>query len=179
MKKQQLTKTLFKLFGLMFLTMMVSSCIPKVSDITIKQPLSKNQTYKGVNFDVTGTDEVNANEDFQATADAVKSLLVEKALKHQNLGLTESANPTIIVEIVVNQFRFVSAGARIGAGVGAGEAILGGTISLFDQSNRNKLGEYEFLEKSGTQQGIMSDKTSNQEEILANKVISILEDMKT
>jgi hypothetical protein len=175
--KNVFLKKVHYLFPLIILFLFIG-CAAKVSQMTTVQDISSIQGYKNASVVVqTDIPDVQKEEGFGETAQ--KLLMAIKQKLHEGKIFTSIVDPAesgrkIEISVNIHQLKVVGKSTRLLTGIGSGEAIMGGTIVLKDSENKNTIGIYSFIEKSGEKAGIFSDDTENQIDSVSQKVVILL-----
>lgn len=93
-----------------------------------------------------------------------------------NLVLNAEPSSGIIVDAVVEDFRYVSGAARALAGVLSGKARLGVKVKLRDASTNEVIGESKFGTSSKISEGVFGGVTSRQIKAVAVSVAYMISD---
>ena len=93
-----------------------------------------------------------------------------------NFGYFESEVPpqplgTTLVKIKVNDYRYVSTGARIGFGVFTGNAFVDSDVEFVEQPGGKSLGKRKYSTTSSAWQGVFSAMTDKQLQALSTEIV--------
>jgi hypothetical protein len=90
---------------------------------------------------------------------------------YQESGARAAAEPAVLVTVKVNDFRFVSAGARWGLGVFSGNAYLDIEASFTDLASGRELGTRKYNTSSSAWQGVFAPMTERQLEAINTEIV--------
>ncbi|MGE7959153.1 hypothetical protein ACQKQA_21680 [Pseudomonas sp. NPDC089530] len=123
-----------------------------------------------------GNDKVVANEDWGLLQRTwANSLQAEAALVGYRVTETSTVpapQPGVLMQVNVSNFRFLSPGARFGAGVMTGNAWVNSSVDFVDMKSGNKLGTRTYNTTSSAWEGVMSAMTEKQVQAIAKQIIA-------
>jgi uncharacterized lipoprotein YmbA len=143
------------------------------------QPVVEAAASRNIVLDVTGSQAMRGAADFAAMADELRRAISAKlAVMNANLTMqaanTNATAPGTRVVITLNDFRYVSSGARYAFGVMTGNAYIDARVEIFDLVSSKKLTEQTFNTSSSAWQGIFSAMTSKQADGMADEIVALV-----
>jgi hypothetical protein len=127
---------------------------------------------------VKGSDRAIASDDWEALRGAWRVALKAAADEagvafdwRESEASVPSGNGTVAV-IRVNDYRYVSTGARYGLGVLTGNAFIDAEVTYRDARNGRPIGRRSYSTMSSAWQGIFSAMTSKQLEALSKEIVA-------
>jgi hypothetical protein len=144
------------------------------------QPVVEAAASKNIVLDVTGTSEMQATKDFQLITGELRSAVDRKlspagaTVAATGKNATATSAPGARVVITVNDYRYVSAGARFAFGIMTGNAYLNAKVEIFDLQTGKKLNEQIFNTSSSAMQGIFSAMTDKQVDAVADEILTLV-----
>ena len=142
-------------------------------DRPLQVPASAN---KNVVLNVTGSGIATSSKDWvqfkQAWHDAMQAAVAPSGAKlsFQDGTPRHTGNTGTLVVVNVNDYRYVSAGARFGLGVMTGNAFIDAKVRFVDLRNGTNFGERSYNTSSSAWEGIFSAMTSKQIEAICQQI---------
>ena len=126
---------------------------------------------------ITGSPAAESSKDWQDFRGEWRGAMAAAAAASRlNFGYFESDVPpqppgTTLVKIKVNDYRYVSAGARIGFGVFTGNAFVDSDVEFVEQPGGKSLGTRKYSTSSSAWQGVFSAMTDKQLQALSTEIV--------
>ena len=131
----------------------------------------------------TGNEKVLKNADWPLLKSDWSEALQAEAVREgyglkvaQNPGL--SSAPGVAITVNVSNFRYLTTGARYGAGVMVGNAWVNSTADFSDLSSGKLIGSRTYDTSSSAWEGVMSAMTQKQVQAIAKQIISDIKSAK-
>jgi hypothetical protein len=155
--------------GLMFGAFLLTGCAASVQKSSTNAALKTNQnSAKQITLNVTGSKQITDSGDWEQLKGewraAMKSAAASIGAKYSSQeGKPQSTGePGTLVVVNVNDYRYLSPGARYGFGIMTGNAYVDSTVQFLDLKTGAQLGEREYNTSSSAWQGIFSAMTEKQ-----------------
>jgi len=163
---------------------MLSGCAASVksgggASLVIQESAKQNLV---VNF--TGNEKVLHNEDWPLLksdwSDALKAEAVNAgySLKEAQ-SMSQGNSQGVGITVNVSNFRYLTPGARYGAGVMVGNAWVNSTANFSDLSTGKLIGSRTYDTSSSAWEGVMSAMTQKQVQAIAKQIISDIKSAKS
>lgn len=159
--------------GVFLLTGCAASVQRSAADIPLK---TTSDSTKQITVNVTGPKEITDSRDWELLKDewraALKSAaaLIGAKYSSQEGKPQPTGEPGTLVVVNVNDYRYLSPGARYGFGVMTGNAYVDSTVQFLDLKTGAPLGERKYNTSSTAWQGIFSAMTEKQIQAIANEI---------
>ncbi len=168
-----ISKSILILFNLLIL----AGCTQHVSEFKLTEPLSDLKKFESYQIIIKGDGmEISSADGYGKTIEVMHEKINESVQKVSHLipAYNNSNGPkTIEINVLIKEFRYVSGSSRSFNGISAGEAVMGGVISIKNKAGK-MLGKMTFLEKSGNEKWVLSDYTSKQIYKVSNHIVALL-----
>lgn len=126
---------------------------------------------------ITGSEAARTSSDWGAMKNELRAAIATAAYT-EGASLTfldEIQQPTsssgMLVAVKVNDYRFVSSGARVAFGIFTGNAFVDAQVEFTDLSTQLSLGKRDYNTSSSAWQGVFSPMTSTQIQALGTKIV--------
>lgn len=83
-----------------------------------------------------------------------------------------TGNPGTLLVVHVNDYRYVSSGARLGLGVMTGNAFVDARVQFLDLNSGARFGERSYNTSSSAWQGVFAPMTSKQIEAICKEIVA-------
>ena len=166
-----------RLFLLVALPVLFAGCAatPNVAD---QQPLRGDLSqYRAVQVSVDAAPEVRQKDGYDVTADELRQQFIANVQargKYASVGTAANATQALDTRLTITDLNYVSGAARAAAGIIAGRATLGVTMTVKDRQSGAVLGVVSASHASSHLQGVFSPTTSRQIEAIAKELASKL-----
>jgi hypothetical protein len=126
---------------------------------------------------ITGSPSATSGKDWQDFRGEWRGAMAAAAAASKlNFGYYEADVPpqpagTTLVKIKVNDYRYISTGARIGLGVFTGNAFVDSDIEFVEQPAGKTLGSRKYSTSSSAWQGVFSAMTDKQLQALSTEIV--------
>ena len=128
-------------------------------------------------MNITGSKVATASKDWEQLKGewraAMKAAATAGGIKYseQDNATRPPAEPGTLVTVHVNDYRYISAGARFGFGVMTGNAFMNSTVSFADLRDGRIYGERSYNTASSAWEGIFSAMTAQQIEAICKEIV--------
>lgn len=144
-------------------------------DLRISEAAKSNLVVK-----FEGNDKVQANSDWAQLQSTWNTSLKAEAASNgyqvsEQQGST-TANDGVLMVVNVSNFRYISTGARVGAGIMVGNAWVNSTVDFRNLKSGQTIGVRTYDTTSSAWEGVMSAMTDKQVKAISKQMIS---DIKT
>lgn len=129
-------------------------------------------------LNITGTPQVTQSSDWAAFRGEWRGAVAAQASAFNLPFAMQDGEPRptgqagTLVAIQVNDYRWVSTGARIGFGVFTGNAFVDAKIRFLDLKTGQPFGEQSINTSSSTMQGVFSAMTDKQLQAIAKEIVA-------
>jgi hypothetical protein len=126
---------------------------------------------------ITGSPAVESSKDWQDFRGEWRgAMAAAAAASNLNFGYFERDVPpqpagTTLVKIRVNDYRYLSTGARIGFGIFTGNAFVDSDVEFVEQPGGKSLGTHKYSTSSSAWQGVFSAMTDKQLQALSTEIV--------
>lgn len=132
---------------------------------------------KRVTLDVQGSKELAASTDWEqfrhewrigmteATAAAGMTLVPAEA------ALTPAVEPSTMVTVHINDYRYITRGARVAAGIMTGNAYIDAEVSFAELPGATPVGSRKYATTSSAMQGVFAPMTENQIRGICDEIV--------
>jgi len=126
---------------------------------------------------ITGSPAAEAGKDWQDFKGEWRGAMAAAAAASKlDFGYYEAQVPplpagTTLVKIKVNDYRYISTGARIGLGVFTGNAFVDSDVEFVEQPGGKSLGSRKYSTSSSAWQGVFSAMTDKQLQALSTEIV--------
>jgi hypothetical protein len=126
---------------------------------------------------ITGSPTVESSKDWQDFRGEWRGAMAAAAAASKlNFGYFDSEIPpqsagTTLVKIKVNDYRYLSTGARIGFGIFTGNAFVDSDVEFIEQPGGRSLGTRKYSTTSSAWQGVFSAMTDKQLQALSTEIV--------
>ncbi len=147
--------------------------------LVIQEPAKKNLVVT-----LEGSSKVQQNDDWLRLKQEWNEALLAQAnraglnLAGEKAELTNE-NDAVCVKINVTNFRYLTPGARYGAGVMVGNAWINSSVEYSYLKSRKVIGTRTYDTSSSAWEGVMSAMTKEQAEAITQKIISDIKSAKS
>ncbi|NIF27006.1 DUF4410 domain-containing protein [Pantoea sp. Tr-811] len=160
---------------------MLTGCAASVKSGGTDKLVIQEGAKKNLVVTLEGTEKVQQNEDWlRLKQEWNEALRVEASRAGFNLAAEKAAqddiNEAVCVRINVTNFRYLTPGARYGAGVMVGNAWINSSAEYSYLKSQKLIGTRTYDTSSSAWEGVMSAMTKEQAEAISQKIIS---DIKT
>lgn len=93
-------------------------------------------------------------------------------------SVPEQAKETVLVQVKVNDYRYLTSGARYGFGVMVGNAFMDSDVKFIELPAQKTLGTRKYSTSSSAWQGVFSAMTDKQLEAVSNEIVKEIIDDK-
>lgn len=157
----------------------VSGCASTVKKQSTGQTalLAASVETRKVGLLITGTQESEASDDWQTFRAEWRTAFSSAASKAGlEFAYFESEPPeqslgTTLVKITVNDYRYLTSGARYGFGIMIGNAFIDSNAEFIELPSRRSLGSLKYSTSSSAWEGVFSAMTDKQVMAISNAVI--------
>ncbi|MGY2200534.1 DUF4410 domain-containing protein [Pseudomonas gingeri] len=170
---------LVSLLSCVLLTGCAASVKSGGSDLSIPQ---ENKANLVVKFE--GNDKVEANPDWSLLKTSWGTSL-KAAASSSGYQLSEQQSKTdspaagVLVVVNVSNFRYLSTGARVGAGIMVGNAWVNSNVDFLDLKSGQKMGSRSYNTTSSAWEGVMSAMTEKQVQAISQQIIADIKSAKS
>lgn len=170
----QLTK-----IALTFFIALTAGCAATVSQPTGSQaPVAVSAAAaRHIVLQVEGTPTVEGSGDWQAFRGEWRAAMAQAAsaagmkFDFADTAAPRASGPATLVRVKVNDYRFLSAGARYGFGVMTGNAFVNADVAFIELPSKKTLGTRHLNTTSSAWQGIFAPMTTKQLEALSSEIV--------
>lgn len=164
---------------IVLLATMFAGCAAIVQKGADVQPLTVDQASKrNLVLNVTGSKQSLGSDDWeQMKADWRAAFKAEASrigavLTFQDIAAKPTGETGTLIVVYLNDYRYVSTGARYGLGVMTGNAYLDAQVRFVNAKTGQVLGERSYNTSSSAWQGIFSAMTDKQVQAIAQDVLA-------
>jgi hypothetical protein len=150
---------------------------------TVKKPVESQQALKiesrptAVALQITGSSAMQSSPDWQTfraewrTAFAGAASGAGLPFSYQETESFDATPGTVFVKITVNDYRYVTSGARYGLGVMTGNAFIDASAQFIALPSRLEVGAKKYSTSSSAWEGIFSAMTDKQVMAISNEIV--------
>lgn len=166
--------------GLLVAAVALAGCAANV----VKAPASGSaavvvppESRKAIALHITGAPAVLQSSDWAAFRDAWRQAMAAEAsaagipLTTQDGQVHPTGQPGTLIAVHVNDYRYVSAGARFGLGVFTGNAYVNADVRFLDLKTGQPFGQESVNTSSSAWQGVFSAMTDKQLQAIAKDLV--------
>jgi hypothetical protein len=167
----------------LFVVIALSGCAATVKQQTtadIKPLAIPAEAAKTVAMNITGSKVSTEAKDWEQLKGewraAMKAATAEAGVKYMEQEIAVPTNePGTLVTVHVNDYRYLSSGARYGFGVMTGNAYMNSQVRFTDLKSGRPYGERTYNTSSSAWEGIFSAMTAKQIEAICKQIVAEIE----
>ena len=165
--------------SLLFGAFLLTGCAASVQKSATNTALKTNQdSAKHITLNVTGPEQITASEDWEQLKGewraAMKAAAASIGAKYsaQEGKPQPTGEPGTLVVVQVNDYRYLSPGARYGFGIMTGNAYVDSTVQFLDLKTGSYLGARKYNTSSTAWQGVFSAMTEKQIQAISAEIVN-------
>lgn len=174
-------KTVTRLFAILVLAA-VSGCAATVNQSAVGEAklLAPSTQTKKVGLLVKASPAVEQSKDWQTFRAEWRTAMAEATagaglpFVYFDADVPASADPLVLVRVHVNDYRYLTSGARYGFGVMTGNAYIDADAEFVELPANRVLGGKKYATSSSAWEGIFSAMTDKQLRAVANEIVNDL-----
>lgn len=132
---------------------------------------------KHVTLDVRGSKELAASKDWEQFRNEWRVGMTEATaaagmtLTPIDAALASAAEPSTLVAVNINDYRYITRGARVAAGIMTGNAYIDADVSFVELPAATPMGTRKYATTSSAMQGVFAPMTENQIRGICDEII--------
>lgn len=169
--------SIFKLF-LVVTALVLGGCAATVNKPADNRPaLAIDSKATAVALLITGNPTMQASADWQTfraewrTAFASVAAGAGLPFSYQEVESWDAAPGTVLVKVQVNDYRYLTSGARYGLGVMTGNAYIDADATFIALPSKQPLGVKKYATSSSAWEGIFSAMTDKQVQAISSEIV--------
>jgi hypothetical protein len=157
--------------------LLLAGCAATVNKTTGQQPLQSSGSATSVVLVITGSPELQASADWHTFRAEWRSAFAEAARERGIQSAYLEAQPadqpggTVLAVVKVNDYRYLTPGARFGFGIMTGNAYVDAEATFIEYPGAVVLGTRKFSTSSSAWQGIFSAMTNKQVRAISDEML--------
>ena len=132
---------------------------------------------KRVTLDVRGSKEVAASKDWEQFRNEWRVGMTEATaaagltLAPAETAIASATEPSTLVTVNINDYRYITRGARVAAGIMTGNAYIDADVSFSELPGATPMGARKYATTSSAMQGVFAPMTENQIRSISDEIV--------
>ncbi len=163
------------------IALLLSACAATVTRPTGQAAVQSTAPVKNVALEITGPPAIQASSDWHTFRAEWRSAFEAAAAARgmgasfvENSAAAAPASGTVLVKVNVNDYRYLTPGARFGLGIMTGNAFINANAQYFQYPGAKLIGDRKFSTTSSAWQGVFSAMTDKQVRAISDEIINDL-----
>jgi hypothetical protein len=168
----------FALIGVAAVSLLLSGCAATVQRNAASAPINSTPgSTQKIAMNLTGPQAITASQDWGPFRSLWQSAMIDACrevgaqFSMQEGEPKQTGEPGTLLVIQINDYRYLSQGARFGLGVMTGNAYVDANVEYRDLKTGTLLGKKKFDTSSSAWQGIFAPMTDKQVQALSKEIV--------
>lgn len=166
--------------SIVLVALLLGACAATVSKPAGQAPVQISRPATSVNLLITGAPAIRGSSDWQTfRAEWRTAFAAAASIRGINSAYSEAELPdyppgTVLVKVVVNDYRYLTSGARYGFGIMTGNAFIDADAQYIEFPGPRAFGARKFATSSSAWQGVFSAMTDKQVRAISDEILADL-----